>query len=66
MVSCIKYASAVKNLLKWPSFPDVIKYKDSEIICGILPPLPLKQSGDYKLMDDQFKKAQKVFQATMH
>ncbi|XP_065647946.1 uncharacterized protein LOC136077331 [Hydra vulgaris] len=42
MVSCMKYASADKNLFKRPAFPDVIKYNDSEIICGILTPLPLK------------------------
>ena len=62
----MKYASAVKNHFKWPAFPDVIKYKDSEIICEFLPPLLLKQSGDYKVMDDQFEKAQKTFQTAMH
>ena len=48
----MKHVAIKKNQFRWPKIPDIFTYKEQEVICGILPPIPINSRGDYKLEND--------------
>ena len=39
--------------------PDIFTYKEQEVICGILPPIPVNSHRDYTLEKDSFEHVKK-------
>ena len=50
----MKHVAIEKNQFRWPKIPDIFTYKEQEVICGILPPIPINSHGDYKLYRERF------------
>ena len=44
-----------KNQFRWPKTPDIFSYDVQEVICGILPPIPINSRGDYTLEKDSLE-----------
>ena len=51
-VNCMNHVAIKKNLFRWPKMPDIFTYKEQEVICGILPSIPINSCGDYTLEKD--------------
>ena len=58
-VSFMKHVTIEKNQFQWPKIPDIIIYKKQELICGILPPIPINSCGDYTLEKDLLEDVEK-------
>ena len=55
----MKHVAIKKNQFRWPKIPDIFTYKEQEVICGILPPIPVNSHGDNTLEKDSCEHVKK-------
>ena len=55
----MKNVAIEENQFRWPKIPDIFTYKEQEVICGILPPIPVNSHRDYTLEKDSFEHVKK-------
>ena len=58
-ISCMKHVTIKKKQFWWPKIPDIFLYKEQEVICGILPPIPINSCEDYTFEKDSFEHVKK-------